>query len=598
MKLLIIDEVSMMGSNMFFSIHRRLCQIFRSDKPFGGKSVIVLGDFRQLRPVGDGYVFMPRKNPLASIVGNHLWQNFKLYELTEIMRQKDDLVFAEALGRLAEGTLTTQDVAMFEERCFKDHQSLPEEAKCGVHLFKTKLEVEHYNVLRVKELTKELSERINFKAIDKVIGAVSRRDNDQALNALEKLPTDQTYGLPAMISLQQEVRYMVTTNIDVSDGLFNGASGVLRFIELSRKGPQAVWIEFDDTTIGASARGDRKNLAESLKLSLNLTPIQRQKKVFKPTKSGQAYICREQYPLVVAEGITIHKSQGQSMSLVVVGLAKSMDRSLLYVALSRATALAGLFMIGKFKAPHKTPSNHPPTDEMTRLRLYAALAPKFEWMQKVEGCTQIISHNVQSIRKHKRSIFSDPVYMNSHLLLFQETWALSHEDFILRGFDEIERNYFDGRPAANGTMIYASQKICSNVTGSKSIGSKSSNMHIEITACSFNDLKIVNIYNSPKSTINFLRATLLDSYDLFNHSNVLLCGDFNIDFSKPNCVEEFLRREYGLKLLSPKFPTTDGKTTIDAVFGKLESYKCHVNVYESVFSYHKPLVIRIYNNYK
>lgn len=90
MKLLIIDEISMLGSNQFLSIHRRMCQIFCS-KPFGGKPVIVFGDFNQLRPIGDSYFFVPRKDPLALLVGNYLWQNFQLFELTKIMRQKDDL---------------------------------------------------------------------------------------------------------------------------------------------------------------------------------------------------------------------------------------------------------------------------------------------------------------------------------------------------------------------------------------------------------------------------------------------------------------------------------------------------------------------------
>lgn len=309
MKLLIIDEISMMGSNALFSVNRRMCQIFNSTKPFGGKPVIVVGDFNQLRPVGDGYAFTPRKDPLASLVGNLLWQNFKLFELTEIMRQKDDLIFAEALGRLALGDLTMDDETMFRSRCYKDHESLPEDVKSGIHLFKTRLEVDQYNAKRIQELVTPETQKISFKAIDKVIGASSQRDANQALHALAKMPTNNTYGLPAVISLQKDVRYMISANISISDGLFNGASGILRFIELTRQGPQAVWIEFDDSSVGASARSDRKNVSDLLKLPAQWTPIQRTKKVFKTTKSGQAQVLREQYPLLVAEGITIHKSQ-------------------------------------------------------------------------------------------------------------------------------------------------------------------------------------------------------------------------------------------------------------------------------------------------
>ncbi len=40
-----------------------------------------------------------------------------MFELTEIMRQKDDLKFAEALGRLALGILTEDDINVFRSRC-------------------------------------------------------------------------------------------------------------------------------------------------------------------------------------------------------------------------------------------------------------------------------------------------------------------------------------------------------------------------------------------------------------------------------------------------------------------------------------------------
>jgi len=45
-----------------------------------------------------------------------LWHRFELYELTELMTQKDDLKFAEALLRFAKGATTTEDDEMFGSR--------------------------------------------------------------------------------------------------------------------------------------------------------------------------------------------------------------------------------------------------------------------------------------------------------------------------------------------------------------------------------------------------------------------------------------------------------------------------------------------------
>ena len=53
LKLLIIDEVSMVGSKMLKQLNERLMQIMDSNQHFGGVSIICVGDFHQLKPVGD-----------------------------------------------------------------------------------------------------------------------------------------------------------------------------------------------------------------------------------------------------------------------------------------------------------------------------------------------------------------------------------------------------------------------------------------------------------------------------------------------------------------------------------------------------------------
>ena len=52
-----IDEVSMDGSTLSEYANIRLQEIFDCKKPFGGKHVIAIGDFYQMKPVMDGYIF-------------------------------------------------------------------------------------------------------------------------------------------------------------------------------------------------------------------------------------------------------------------------------------------------------------------------------------------------------------------------------------------------------------------------------------------------------------------------------------------------------------------------------------------------------------
>ena len=49
LKLIIIDEVSLLNCDMLYRIHMRLCEIFQSKAPFGKKCVIVVGDIMQVK---------------------------------------------------------------------------------------------------------------------------------------------------------------------------------------------------------------------------------------------------------------------------------------------------------------------------------------------------------------------------------------------------------------------------------------------------------------------------------------------------------------------------------------------------------------------
>jgi hypothetical protein len=104
LRAILIDEVSMISSSLFETAHLRMQQIFQNKITFGGVSVILFGDLYQLKPVRNQFIFEPNKlNTYAQFAGSILWQQFKYYQLTECMRQKDDLQFAKILHNLAYG---------------------------------------------------------------------------------------------------------------------------------------------------------------------------------------------------------------------------------------------------------------------------------------------------------------------------------------------------------------------------------------------------------------------------------------------------------------------------------------------------------------
>ena len=61
LSVLIVDEVSMVGSEMLSFLYLRLQEIKCNKEPFGGVHVILVGDLYQLRPVGDAWIFAGSK---------------------------------------------------------------------------------------------------------------------------------------------------------------------------------------------------------------------------------------------------------------------------------------------------------------------------------------------------------------------------------------------------------------------------------------------------------------------------------------------------------------------------------------------------------
>ena len=78
LKLILLDEVSMVGNSMFtVRLNNRLKDLKGSKDDFGCISIITLGDLFQLKPVMDGYVFSDVQclNTYNILVPN-LWRNY------------------------------------------------------------------------------------------------------------------------------------------------------------------------------------------------------------------------------------------------------------------------------------------------------------------------------------------------------------------------------------------------------------------------------------------------------------------------------------------------------------------------------------------
>ena len=108
----------MVGNSMFnIQINNRRKDIKGGHLPFVTVSIVAIGDLFHLQPVIDGYIFKELDNSEYSILAPNLCQeHVRMFELHEIMRQRESKMFAQMLNRLREGKHNCQDIMKFEER--------------------------------------------------------------------------------------------------------------------------------------------------------------------------------------------------------------------------------------------------------------------------------------------------------------------------------------------------------------------------------------------------------------------------------------------------------------------------------------------------
>ena len=301
-KVLIIDEVSMLHHFRLDLVDKILKAFKRNDLPFGGVQVILCGDFFQLPPVSRYGEPDPK-----FIYHSNSWKegNFKVCYLEEQFRQNDDIsirVLNDIRGsRVDEGTMNhvrtrfrTQDgeVVISMDPVIKP-----------TRLYTHNVDVDSVNEAELKHLKGD-SMTYEMDTIGKA----------NIVDILKKSCMAQE-----ILNLKVGAKVIfVKNNFDA--GYANGTLGIVRNLEGSSGGP----------------------VVETLTGKL----IDVQVESWTIEEDGKVKAELKQYPLRLAWAITVHKSQGMSLDAVEVDLSRAFEKGMGYVALSRVRSWNGLTILG------------------------------------------------------------------------------------------------------------------------------------------------------------------------------------------------------------------------------------------------------------
>lgn len=601
LRVLFIDEISMVGSGMFNFLNLRLQQIMGTKEPFGGISVITVGDLFQLKPVFDRWIF-ENPNTCYSKLATNLWKDFfTLFELTEIMRQKDDRHFAQLLNRLREGKHSEGDIESLKLRLLHIKPEEEDYPMNTTHLFTTNASVDRHN----NDLYNlSSSHKAQAKAIDIVVGDIS---DDLKKQMKGKIPNDptKTMGLYSLASLATDGKYDLTTNVDVTDGLTNGTECVIKSIDYrveNSSRPSIIWVSFPDLDIGKNQCRENSNLYTKKNIHRNWTPILEVTRQFRINKKTQVQILRRQFPLRPATAKTIHRCQGDTLDAAVVDFPSSTREHMHYVGLSRVRNLSSLHILNLNE--HKIKVSEKVANEMNRLRTEASLLPLVTLKTVDASLTKtIIFHNVRSLHLHIDDVRNDYNIQKADVNIFVETRLCAadiDEFYSLEGF-KLHRNDYN---QSYTRSFYGSATYVKNDLYCKELPYRFNFNEVEITITVINkpisNLHVIGIYRS-KTKVKI--SEFIDALNYLHDIKItnpekptVLLGDFNVNLLEDNCDKKILTRcllqERGYTQLIKHY-TTDNRTLIDHIYTNVPHLVQSAGVLESYYSDHKPVFISL-----
>ena len=306
--LLIIDEISMVRADVLDAIDAVLRRVRRSQKPFGGLQLLMIGDVHQLAPVAkqEEWEVLSPYYDTPYFFGSQVLKKtpYVCVELEHIYRQHD-MDFITLLNKVRHNEMDAECVALLNTR-FKPG-FVPKDDEGYITLTTHNYQADQINESKLAAIKEK---PMVFKA--EIRGTFP----------------ENTYPTKEELTLKVGAQVMFVKNDpNPEKAFYNGKIGRL------------VDYDEEEDTVTVESEGERitvpKLTWQNMEYAINAENQEIEEKEIGSFK---------QIPLRLAWAVTIHKSQGLTFDKVIVDAGQAFAHGQVYVALSRCTSLEGLVL--------------------------------------------------------------------------------------------------------------------------------------------------------------------------------------------------------------------------------------------------------------
>jgi molybdopterin-guanine dinucleotide biosynthesis protein len=309
MELLIIDEVSMLRSDLMDAIDFMLQSVRKKRKAFGGVQVLFIGDLLQLPPVIRDEEWRTLRNYYKGkfFFHSHVIQlNPPLYiELSKIFRQSDE-TFIDLLNNLRNNKITKENI-LFLNKYVQPNFDL--KANKGYITLTT-----HNNK----------ADTINSQSINDLEGKATSYKAVVTGDFPDKIfPLEETLELKVGAQIM-----FIKNDLSFEKNYFNGKMGVIKSIS-----KEEIWVHFPEENKSIEVE---KYEWQNIRYYVNENTKEIEEEVL------GTFV---HYPIKLAWAITVHKSQGLTFDKAALDVSQVFVPGQAYVALSRLRSLNGLILL-------------------------------------------------------------------------------------------------------------------------------------------------------------------------------------------------------------------------------------------------------------